>query len=214
AFLLLDLAAVMLDRGPEGEEPALAAIRTALDRNRDLDDPALLAMALLAIPRLAVLEARWAIAAETFDLADRVRTRIGMAWTPKERRTREPERVRIAASLPRGQTPASVFDPALLAADGSLDLRAVQARVEALLTLLAAPVEPAPTGAERRILGLTARETEVLIHLGRGASTDEIAAALSMSPRTATTHISRILAKLGVSSRAAAVAFAARNGFV
>ncbi|MGC4107962.1 MAG: LuxR C-terminal-related transcriptional regulator [Thermomicrobiales bacterium] len=215
AFFFLDLAAVLLDRGAEGADAAYEAIATAIARGQELDDPALLAVALLHLPRLAMCWSRWTVAAETFDLADRVRTRIGMAWTPKERAEREPELARIGEKLPRGQTPASVFDPTLLAPDGTLDLPAVWGRVGVLMAILAMPADPGPPSEpDRRAFGLTPKETEVLALLGHGASTDEIATALSMSPRTATTHISRILGKLGVSSRAAAVAFAVRSGVV
>ena len=67
---------------------------------------------------------------------------------------------------------------------------------------------PAPAGA----FGLTPRELEVLRLLVAGRSNPEIAAALFISPRTATTHVSHIFAKLGVATRAEAVAFAHRHG--
>ena len=47
-----------------------------------------------------------------------------------------------------------------------------------------------------------------------GRSNPEIAAALFISPRTATTHVSRLYAKLGVASRAEAIALALRHGLV
>jgi DNA-binding NarL/FixJ family response regulator len=58
---------------------------------------------------------------------------------------------------------------------------------------------------------LTRRETEVLRLLAEGLTNREIAAALFISPKTAEHHTSRVYAKLGVSSRAEAAAFAARN---
>lgn len=61
---------------------------------------------------------------------------------------------------------------------------------------------------------LTARETEVLQLLAQGLSTQEVADALSISPRTVATHLTSILAKLCVSSRTAAVAYAMRAGIV
>ena len=47
--------------------------------------------------------------------------------------------------------------------------------------------------------------------LGDGLSNREIAERLFISPKTAEHHVSRIYAKLGVSSRAEAGAYAARN---
>ncbi|MFI5427616.1 ABC transporter substrate-binding protein [Aeromicrobium sp. UC242_57] len=52
--------------------------------------------------------------------------------------------------------------------------------------------------------GLTARELEVVTLLIGGLSNNEIAARLWTSPRTISTHVERILAKLGVASRAGA----------
>jgi DNA-binding NarL/FixJ family response regulator len=63
-------------------------------------------------------------------------------------------------------------------------------------------------------LGLTARELEILQLLAVGRRQPEIAEELVISPRTVGTHIERILSKLGVHSRAQAVAFAYREGLV
>jgi DNA-binding NarL/FixJ family response regulator len=48
--------------------------------------------------------------------------------------------------------------------------------------------------------------------LGEGQSNKSIAAALGISERTARTHVSNILAKLGLSSRTQAALWAAREG--
>lgn len=57
---------------------------------------------------------------------------------------------------------------------------------------------------------LTARELEILDRLAHGLSQNAIAEELVISPKTVATHIQRILAKLGVHSRAEAVARAYR----
>ncbi|MEO2097250.1 MAG: response regulator transcription factor, partial [Brachybacterium sp.] len=49
--------------------------------------------------------------------------------------------------------------------------------------------------------GLTPREREVLALVGRGMSNDEIGAALFLSPATARTYVSRLLAKLAARDR-------------
>ncbi|QXC63477.1 response regulator transcription factor [Aquihabitans sp. G128] len=61
-------------------------------------------------------------------------------------------------------------------------------------------------------LGLTRREAEVLGLVAEGRTNGEIGEALYISTKTASVHVSNILAKLGVSSRtqAAAVAHRAR----
>jgi DNA-binding NarL/FixJ family response regulator len=58
---------------------------------------------------------------------------------------------------------------------------------------------------------LSRREVEVLRLLADGLSNREIAERLFISPKTAEHHVSRIYTKLGVNTRAAAAAFAARN---
>jgi ATP/maltotriose-dependent transcriptional regulator MalT len=60
--------------------------------------------------------------------------------------------------------------------------------------------------------GLTARELEVLRLVSAGRSNREIAAELYLSERTVHRHVSNIFAKLDVSTRAAATAFAYERG--
>ena len=60
--------------------------------------------------------------------------------------------------------------------------------------------------------GLTVREVEVLRLVATGCTDREIAELLFISPHTATTHVKRVLRKLGVPSRAAAAASMARLG--
>ena len=60
--------------------------------------------------------------------------------------------------------------------------------------------------------GLTDREREVLLLLADGRSNPEIAQALFISPKTASVHVSNILAKLGVGGRVEAAAVVHRLG--
>ncbi len=62
--------------------------------------------------------------------------------------------------------------------------------------------------------GLTRRELEVLQHIAAGETNKAIAAELVLSVRTVDRHVSNIYAKLGVSSRAAATAFAHEHGLL
>jgi two-component system, NarL family, nitrate/nitrite response regulator NarL len=66
--------------------------------------------------------------------------------------------------------------------------------------------------APRNSFGLTGREREILALLAGGLSQKGIAAELVISPKTVATHIQRILGKLGLHSRAEAVAVAHREG--
>jgi DNA-binding NarL/FixJ family response regulator len=61
---------------------------------------------------------------------------------------------------------------------------------------------------------LTPRELEVLALVGTGRANKEIAVELSISERTARTHVSNILRKLGLASRTQAALWAVREGLV
>ncbi|MBN2085493.1 MAG: response regulator transcription factor [Anaerolineales bacterium] len=63
-------------------------------------------------------------------------------------------------------------------------------------------------------LDLTERERAVLVLMVEGLNNTQIAANLSVSPSTIKSHVSNILAKLGVSSRTEAVTLALRNNLV
>ncbi|WP_433226274.1 helix-turn-helix transcriptional regulator [Actinomadura formosensis] len=73
----------------------------------------------------------------------------------------------------------------------------------------AARTPSAPSGP---LSSLTAREREVLKLVAEGHNNREIAAALFISPKTASVHVSNILAKLNVTSRTQAAALAHREG--
>jgi DNA-binding NarL/FixJ family response regulator len=69
-------------------------------------------------------------------------------------------------------------------------------------------------GHERLSEALTARELEVLTLVGAGKPNKEIAAELDISERTARTHVSNLLRKLGLGSRTQAALWAVREGLV
>jgi DNA-binding NarL/FixJ family response regulator len=73
----------------------------------------------------------------------------------------------------------------------------------------AARSRPVPSAA---FPGLTLRELDVLDLLARGRSNAEIAAALFLSPKTVRNQVSTVLGKLGVATRAEAVARARDKG--
>jgi DNA-binding NarL/FixJ family response regulator len=123
-----------------------------------------------------------------------------------------------AAVLPAVRAGAAGYvykdvDPPALAAA----VRAVHAGHSLLhpdvLSLLAAGEAPlpAPTANAAR---LTAREREVLVEIGRGRSNREIARALTLSEKTVKTHVSAVLAKLGVPDRTQAALYAVHAGLL
>lgn len=85
------------------------------------------------------------------------------------------------------------------------EIAAVARRARILLTADPGPSAPAH-------FGLTPRETEVLGLLAGGLTNKQIAATLYISDKTAEHHVSRILGKLGVSTRTAAGSLAHQLG--
>ncbi len=61
---------------------------------------------------------------------------------------------------------------------------------------------------------LTKRKREVVALVAHGLSNDEIADAMTLSPSTAKTHVSRAMIKLGARDRAQLVVFAYQTGLV
>ena len=76
------------------------------------------------------------------------------------------------------------------------------------------PRAPHDDAAPAAQAGLTRRELEVLRLVAKGLSNQQIAADLVLSEHTVHRHVANVLAKLGASSRAAAVAQAGRLGLL
>jgi HD-GYP domain-containing protein (c-di-GMP phosphodiesterase class II) len=126
-------------------------------------------------------------------------------------------RVLAAACMYRAMVEPRAHRPALA---GKQAVAAVRAEVRAG-RIDAEAAEAVLTAAgnvgRRRVsgpAGLTPREVEVLILISRGAATGDVARRLGISPKTAGTHIERIYAKTGASSRSTATLFALRNGLL
>jgi predicted ATPase/DNA-binding CsgD family transcriptional regulator len=127
------------------------------------------------------------------------RYRLGEALCAEDRRDEAAEPLRLAARAAE----------ALGAVPLQEDVMALARRARVPLDDAA----PQPTEAEAPF-GLTEREREVLTLVAAGHSNGQIAAALYISPKTASVHVSNILAKLGVSGRVAAAGVAHRLGLV
>ncbi len=87
------------------------------------------------------------------------------------------------------------------------------ARAEALLQRLQHSRKMRPDETRERQL-LSARQKEVLTLIAQGLGDQEIAEQLMLSQHTVHRHVTNILTRLGVPSRAAAVAYAARQGLL
>jgi DNA-binding NarL/FixJ family response regulator len=73
---------------------------------------------------------------------------------------------------------------------------------------------PSATPPPAALDGLTSRETEVLKLVAQGLSNTQISDTLNIAEQTTKTHVSRILAKLGLRDRAQAVMAAYESGLV
>ena len=73
---------------------------------------------------------------------------------------------------------------------------------------------PAASAAERKPLGLSQRETEVLKLVAHGYVLDEVAKRMDISHHTARSFVRRIYQKLQVSTRAEAVRLAVQHGLL
>jgi DNA-binding NarL/FixJ family response regulator len=107
--------------------------------------------------------------------------------------------------------------PALPAAEAAAELRADVRKgrydADAAEAVLGAAGHRVPRRREGPA-GLTTREVEVLKLLARGLSNKEIAARLTISPKTVGNHAEHIYAKIDAPSRAAAALFAMRHGLL
>ena len=225
------LAAVLHNRGKHlfegGDDPAaVAAYAESGALLREVGDRAGLADTLDGLAEIAAAQAQpeqLALAVRTFGAAAGLRTALGAASPHHDRSA-------IAAALAsaRARLGQAAYDRAWTQGE---QLGAEEALAAALAVDLAPdrppiarPVvvtHPSPTAATMSSAapaanpaGLTARELEVLRLLATGRSTEEISEALFISRRTTTTHVGNILGKLGVASRAAAVAYAYQRGII
>ncbi len=120
----------------------------------------------------------------------------------------EDQRARATSLLRLVDAVACHLGAAPLARDAALLAR------RGRLALTPAPrAETAPAPADpAEALGLTSRERDVLRLVAAGHTNRRIAEELFISPKTASVHVSNILAKLGVSGRGEAAAVAHRLG--
>jgi len=116
-----------------------------------------------------------------------------------------------AMSEPRAHRDA--LPPTTAVAELRAEVKAGRLVGDAVNAVLKATGHRAPARREWPA-GLTAREVEVLGLLARGYQNKEIARRIVVTPKTVSTHVEHIYAKVGVSSRAGATLFATQRGLV
>ena len=116
-----------------------------------------------------------------------------------------------AMSEPRPYRPA--LSPKQTADELRMEVRSGRLAADAVDAVLGAAGQQR---AKRRSgpAGLTPREIEVLTLIARGASTRTTADTLGIQAKTAETHIERIYAKTGASTRSTATLFAMQHGLL
>ncbi|MFE1800432.1 AAA family ATPase [Streptomyces sp. NPDC059517] len=121
-------------------------------------------------------------------------------------------RVRFAEALVAAGRREEAAGQARAARDTAVQLGAVPLREDVERLIRRARL--AETSPVAGVPALTARENDVLLLLARGRTNRQIGEELFISGKTASVHVSNILAKLGAASRTEAVAIAYREGLV
>jgi DNA-binding CsgD family transcriptional regulator len=154
--------------------------------------------------------ALWAPAAEAWAELERPYRRVYASWRQAEALVRADDRTTAATVASEALRAARELGSDWLVAE----LESLAARARLRLLGPAGPAPPADSAVEPadEPFGLTPRERQVLALVARGATNREIGLELHMAEKTASVHVSRILAKLDVRSRTEAAAVAVRQG--
>ena len=122
------------------------------------------------------------------------------------------DRYQVALCLGDSDEPDALAE-ALRIAD-ELGAEALAPRVRRRMRELGLTVPRGPRPSTRvNPVGLTSRQLEILALVGTGATNAEIAGMLFLTPKTVEHHVGAVMAKLEVTTRAAAVARAHELGF-
>ncbi len=195
-----------------GEESAARSAAAALEAvATPVGTKSLRAMALCAQAHVATLAGDDASARRQLEQAVELFERSVLPFEA------ECARIELAGALARLQRADSADRQARRAAERLRALGALYAAQRAEKAVRAAagggpPPSPALGGVTTPLDELSAREREVLALLAEGLSDRAIGQRLHISAHTAHRHVSNILTKLGVHTRAAAAALGARHG--
>jgi non-specific serine/threonine protein kinase len=202
ALRLHNLGYVALHRGDAGRAARLFGESLAL--HRELGHPRGTVMCIEGLAAAAALASEAHEAARLYAAAEAERERLRATLDTIERL----ERQGFLASLHRALDPVRL--ERAWSAGRALSLAEAVVAAERMAERLAVD-QPEPG---RATASLSRRERQIAALIARGLTNRQIAAELGIAPRTADTHVSRILHKLGVPARAAVAAWAREQGLV
>jgi predicted ATPase/DNA-binding CsgD family transcriptional regulator len=193
---------------------ASASYAEALAINRDLNDRIGIAQGLERLAGIAAATGRPERAARLFGAADALRYEIGAPLQPAEQIDRDTAMATVQLALGAEATTEAWHDGRALTISRAV-AEASDIPAEMCGDETANPVAVTTRGVAAADLSmLTRREREVLALLARRLTDTEIGERLYISPRTASTHVASILAKLGAANRRDAAAAAVRLGLI
>ena len=203
ANVLVELGWTDLESGDR--RSAAERLQQALEIQHRLSNRPELVDTLEAIASWATAAGQPATAVEIWAVTARWRAATGRVRRPRFEAAFQRER-ETAATL--------IGEDKLAAAWEKGATRDLDQIVEAASRLFALPIAAAPAAAPvpSHRFALTPRELDVLRLIAEGLKDIEIAERLFITRRTVTTHVERILGKLGVRSRTAAASLAIRHG--
>jgi non-specific serine/threonine protein kinase len=203
---LVRLGYAARDRGDDARAATLFAEGLALVT--ELGDRRIIALTLDGMAGLALAWGQPERAVRLFGAAAALREASGLPVDPAHRAVHGRDVAAVRVSLEEDAFSAGWVTGA------ALPLAVAVAEARTIVALAPSPLPESPPASQAERLGLTPREIEVLRLLAEGLSDREIATALFVSPRTVGWHVTHLLAKLDVESRAAAAATAIRRGLV
>ncbi|MGB3328716.1 MAG: LuxR C-terminal-related transcriptional regulator [Thermomicrobiales bacterium] len=217
AILKIDRSLLLIaeQRLEEAVDLQIVALRSLLK----IGSQRMIAETLDAMAGSCIASRRYALGARFLGKARALRDEHAISVSSRSRRDLQALEARLAQALGdrfeeeflhgNSDTGTAIYEEAFALAD-DLKTNGIPDHVPDIEPMPSASVDE--DALER--FGITSREREVLALLVRGLSDKEIAEHLFISPRTAMTHVSKVLGKLGVNKRAAAASIAVRERLI
>ena len=197
------LARVAAFQGNAMEARNLYEESLALGREADYKES--IASSLEGLAEVVVAQGEPAWAAQLWGAAESLRSTAGVPMPPVERDGYERAVAAVRAQLGEGSFAVKWAEGRAMTPEQALAALGETIVLPPAATRVSAPSYPA---------GLTAREVDVMRLVARGLSNAQIARELVLSEKTVAAHLTHIFNKTDSENRAAAAAFAIRNGLV